>query len=140
MASQMLKDLLKSGFVVKLKSGELRMVMRAGSFTHVLVADNGHTWSYLSRWRDDDLTRKRENTSHINPTSGETVPGFNDDIVEIYGLVQGVRNYCDILKISTKNRPVIWRKTPPRKMTLEEVEEELGYSIELVTQRESFEL
>lgn len=139
MANQMLKDLLKSGFVVKLKSGELRMVMRAGSFTHVLVADNGHTWSYLSRWEDSDLTRKRGNTSHINPGSGETVPGPTEDIVEIYGLVQGVRNYCNILKISTKDRPCIWRKNPPRKMTLEEVEEELGYPIELVTQRDSFE-
>ena len=133
MENQMLKDLIKSGFVVKLKSGELRMVMRAGSFTHVLVADNGHTWSYLSRWRDDDLTRKRENTSHINPGSGETVPGYNDDIVEIYGLVQGVRNYDKILKISTEDRPIVWRRNPPRKMTLEEVERELGFPIELVS-------
>lgn len=38
---------LKSGYVVKLRDGSFRMVIRAGNFTKILVSREGD-WNYLN--------------------------------------------------------------------------------------------
>lgn len=132
MKPSMTKDMLKSGYIVQLKSGELRMVLRAGSFTHVLVSEDG-SWTYLSRWNDDLTRNLRSCLDQRYNGSGETVPGAHNDIVKVYGLVQGVKNYHNVLKITTEGRELLWDRNPRRRMTLEEIERVLGYPVEIVT-------
>ena len=127
-------DDLKSGMVVELKSGRLMMVTRVGSFTKILIDENG-AWSYLSRW-GSDLKRKsvysdcRPSTSHCGY---ETILPRSEDIVRVYGLVEGTENYWSSLGISTKGRKVLWTRVVPKRMTLEEIEKSLGFPVEIVS-------
>ena len=53
------------------------------------------------------------------------------DVTEVYG-------YADLWKyscvVSTEHRPLLWkRENPAKKMTVEEIEKELGYKVEIVS-------
>ena len=127
-------DDLKSGMVVELKSGRLMMVTRVGSFTKVLVDGTG-AWSYLSRW-GDDLKRKSvysERGTLTHRPGYETILPSGEDIVRVYGLVEGTENYWNCLSVSTKGRRVLWTRIVPKKMTLEDIERSLGFPVEIVT-------
>lgn len=120
---------LKSGFLVKLKNGELRMVARAENFSKILVNEAGE-WCYLSsHWRYD-LTRYTQ----YKQANYEIVPGKSQDIVEVYGLVQGTKNYRETFEFSTEHRPLLWEKTPPKKMTIAEISKALGFRVEIVAE------
>lgn len=122
---------LKSGYVVKLRNGELRMVVRAGRFTKVLVSPIGG-WAYLSSNWGDDLKR----VDLYRHNHHESVPSKSQDIMEVYGLVQSTEHYGEALICSTAYRPLLWTRTPAVKMTLEEICEKLGYEVELVPEAE----
>lgn len=119
---------LKSGYIVKRRSGELRMVMRAGQFTKILVGAAGK-WCYLS---DYDANLKRKHGS--NCSTEQLRHEREKDIVEVYGLQQGVRNYGETLALSTENRQLLWKRQEARRMTMAEIVKALGYDIEIVTE------
>lgn len=121
-------DDLKSGYIVKRRSGEIRMVMRAGQFTKVLVGADGK-WCYLSDY-DTDLCRKHGKCC----TDEQLRHAKEKDIVEVYGLMEGVRNYGDTLALSTANRSLIWKRREAVKMTVSEISRRLGFEIEIVAE------
>lgn len=122
------RDELKSGFVVKLRNGEYRMVMRVGQFTKVLINPSNNEWEYLNTW-DDNLKRAYVTNWPYKSTAQSDPPS---DIVEVYGLVQGTTAYGMALTCHTYNRKMLWKRSEPKKMTLEEISEKLGYEIEIV--------
>lgn len=130
-------DDLKSGFVVELKSGKLKLVLRVGKFTKILMGADGK-WTYLSRW-SSDLKRRHVSSDHdpfgFSGYRNETIPSMGEDIVRVYGLVEGTDNYEYANQISTKGRKVIWTRVVPKRMTLEDIEQALGFPVELVTSR-----
>lgn len=99
-----LKDLLKSGYVVKLNNGTFRMFMTAGTFSNILVAEDG-TWTDICHW-DDELRKK---VSTFNYDRGGPVPLVEEDIVEIWGYMKSPVDYRNILKISPYGRRLVWR-------------------------------
>ena len=119
---------LKSGYIVKRRSGELRMVMRAGQFTKILVGAGG-AWCYLSDY-DAGLKRKHGQCC----TDEQLKHARTKDIVEVYGLLEGVRNYGETLALSTENRKLLWKRQEARKMTVSEIAKALGYEIEIVAE------
>lgn len=109
---------IKTGYVVKMANGDLMMCMPF----------------------DQDRGRKvfvNERGNCVSPPycagldmTGD-VPSRNF-IVEVYGLSE---NGHTTLKISTDGRPLLYsilQKIPPKKMTIREIEDKLGYEIEIV--------
>lgn len=131
-----MKD-IHSGYVVKFRNGKLALCTRVGEkFTKIfacvddesqmLGAKEEATFVYASRYK---LNAYYKYNPYVN--CYENHPDF--DIVAVYGLIEGVRNYLnvgDTGPIPIKNRPVLWEET--KKMTLKEVEEALGYKVEIV--------
>lgn len=110
---------LKVGYVVKFRRGDLRMIMPASLGKLVAIASDG-TNGDISKYRDD-LTHRY----------GEKATDFADfDIMEVYGLS------CwdhEAYMISTSSRELLWKREEAKKMTVEEIEKELGYKIEIVS-------
>lgn len=109
------KDDLKVGYVVKLRNGELRMVLpyrRGLAFTDI----DGH-WLNPNTDLNDDLT------------AGATTD--NLDVMEVYGLSAFGSTAC---RISTFGRELLWKREekPAKKMTVAEIEKALGYKVEVV--------
>ena len=125
------KDDLHSGYVVELRNGELRMVLRAGRFTKILARPDGN-WNYLNSCWGDDL-RYRE----YKPNDRVPIPrNFPDlDVVRVYGLVNSVEHYCFARCINTNHRPLLWERVEAEKLTLAEVCERLGYPVEIVAEK-----
>lgn len=122
------KNDIHSGYVVRLRSGELRMAVRVGTFTKILVAVDG-SWNYLSEWGEDLTVNPGLKISHIEK---HIEPG-EDDIAEVYGFVEGTQNYREAASISTDNRSIIWQRPKPRKVTIAEICKMFGCeSIEIV--------
>ena len=119
------KDDLKTGMIVTFRNGTRCLVMRDISYplrvhhegcTNFLIGlDDSETWTYFDNYRDD-LTNMFSKTF---------------DVVK----VERVEYPLDILhreKCELHEAIVVWERIEPKKMTLAEIEEELGYSIELV--------
>lgn len=128
MENKFTKSDLKTGYVVKLRNGELRMVMRVGNFSKILISQFGE-YNYLGTCWDNNLERRRyvQDNGYYRCLRDES-----QDIVEVWGLVRGTANYSNVLMCSTEGRDRLWTRFPPVKMTLAEVIEKLGYEIEIV--------
>lgn len=130
--NKMTRDDLKSGYVVQLRNGEVRMVIRAGNFTKILVSPDG-SWSYLnSGWNDDLKATVYVHTSHHESGHQKTY----SDIMAVYGLITGAQYYGGALNISTDCRPLLWQRNPTKKMTMKEICTALGYEVEIVSDKE----
>ena len=104
-STKSLKGDLHTGFVVKTRNGELYAVVRTGAFAKVLC-NYDHSMrinQYLS-----NLLAKPE------------VLSADLDVMEIYGLVRGSANPYEALRISTRNRPLLWVRREPTE-TKEEI-------------------
>lgn len=133
-----MKD-VHSGYVVKFRNGKLALCMRVGAkFTKIfacvdeesskLGAIESQTFVYASRYVGYRCMR-------YDVCKNMFVGHHDFDIVEVYGLIEGVRNYLnvgDTGPISIKNRPLLWEEEVPKKMTLEEIEKKLGHKVEIV--------
>lgn len=106
---------IKSGYVVKLRNGKFFMCMiyKQEKFSKLFVSKNG--FPYIVR-------------SYIGLKS---CTDKNDDIVEVYGLSRN-QYYC--LEVSPNYRPLLYKEEKPKKMTISEIEEKLGYKIEVVSE------
>lgn len=125
------KDDLQMGYIVRLRNGEFRAVHPAGKTgTFILI---GHDkWDYLNCW-DHHLYSIRQRFAKGCPVSAETASRAKGmDIVAVYGYVYGTENYLGAGYIDSDHRPLLWAREEPKKMTLAEVCEKLGYPIELV--------
>lgn len=137
-----MKD-IHSGYVVKFRNGKLALCMRVGEkFTKIfaIIPDTinslslcwdvreGEDFFYSSRYKGHayytyDVVRKV-------PTNDPTY-----DIVEVYGLVEGVNNYPLVGTVSTICRPLLWEENVVE-MTLEDIEKKLGYKVKIVSKQE----
>ena len=118
---------LKPCYLVKTRDGRYWMVFLVDKGTMILT--NGvDRWEYLSSW---DMGLSHSKSSYD--------PNFHElDIMEVYGQVAGTGNYTCCGYISPDNRPLLWSREPERvEMTLEEIEEKLGYKIKVVSEKES---
>lgn len=128
---KMTRDDLRSGYLVKLRNGEFRLVARAGGFTKILVGESGQWW-YLSEYADD-LTRRTSGAFSM-----ASLQACKDlDIVEVYGLLKGTDMYGEALRAvdTTKHRDLLWKRKNPVKMTMEELCKTLGFEVEIVTSK-----
>lgn len=126
------KNSLKMGYVVKFRNGEFKMVMPAGKDgTLILAGSPSEPWFYLSSW-DDEFNAKssRFYGGEMLITREEYTRGH--DIVAVYGYVRGsmAYSYCGVL--SEENRELLWERKIPKRMTVEEISNILGYEVEIV--------
>ena len=103
---------LKVGYVVKLRSGELRMNMPVYSGFFCLVNQQGTSLASY----DDNLKNTVDD-------------GW--DVMEVYGY--SISAYS-ARKISTDDRKLLWKREEAKKMTVSEIEKELGYKVEVVAE------
>ena len=121
------KDDLKTGMIVTFRNGTRCLVMRDISYplrvnadgcTNFFIGlDDSETWTYFDNY-GDDLTNIFSKTF---------------DIVK----VERVEYPIDILhreKWERHEAIVVWERIEPKKMTLAEIEKELGYPVEVVKQ------
>lgn len=105
----MTKSKLKSGMIVKTREGDILLVVEIkGSLT--LVARN--EWNPTTNYCDD---LKHEDYDDL-------------DIMEVYDTEP--RSFASMTNLSDK-KP-IWVRKPKKKMTVSQIEKELGYEIEIV--------
>lgn len=110
----MRKEDLKVGYVVKIRCGELYMVMPIDKPREIILARyNG--WGNLANY-NDDLTHQAKQKF---------------DIVKVYGLTS---YETEPLEFELKNRPLLWERKETKKMTIAEIEDILGYKIEIVSE------
>lgn len=96
---------------------EPHMVMCDSENCMALVNDKHH-WIALHMF-DDDLC-------FASPLTGKLEP-----ITEVYGYSKW---HYNALELSTRTRKLLWkREDPVKKMTVEEIEKELGYKVEIVS-------
>ncbi len=122
MTQKLKKDDIRSGYLVKLRDNSFRMVIRAGSFTKILIAEDG-SWNYLGSGWDSEL--KASNTyknCHLEGILHEPV----HDIVAVYGLIRGTEHYNKALCFSPEHRELLWKRPEPVCMTLQQICEHLG--------------
>lgn len=111
-----IKD-IKSGYIVKFRNGELMMALRAGHFEKILCGKEGD-WILMSRY-----------------SSTFKHPILKDrDIMEVYGLIEE-GYYEDAGCLDTDHRPLLWKRSEPVKMTVEEINKKLGYEVEIVASK-----
>lgn len=118
------KSDFKPGYVVQFRNKQVRMVLPVGSKETLTLIDEKGNWSYLSYW-DDGLNKKKD------PVDPRPM-----DIVAVYGFVQGMVNYDKAGRLSFEGRPLLWKRTEAKKMTVAEINAALGYEVEIVAEKE----
>lgn len=105
----MKKSDLKSGMVVKTREDEILLVVEVKG-VRTLIGRNA--WNPMRRY-DDDL--KHDNYEEL-------------DIMEVYDPEPSA--FASMVNLS--NKKPIWVRRKKQKMTVREIEKELGYEIEIV--------
>lgn len=122
------RDDLKPGHIIKLRNGKYYSIQMAGNETRI-ATDGVSDWKYLTQGWNMYL----DSTTH----GGRTYPAITydktKDIMAVYGHVQGTENYAQCGYISPDHRPRLWYRQEAKKMTVEEIEKELGYKVEIVS-------
>ena len=135
-----MKD-IHSGYVVKFRNGKFALCMRVGrNFTKIFAcvdsesqkigAIEENTFVYASNYRECNCYFS------WNRVSNRPFHKTDFDIVAVYGLIEGTRNYLFIIDANTvgslSNRPLLWEEEV-KEMTLEEIEAKLGHRVKVVT-------
>lgn len=127
------RDDLKVGYVVELRNGEFRMVMPAGKEGTLILAGNAkHDWDYLSRW-DYNLNASSKKFECGFPGITAIQYGKQFDIVAVYGLITNTKYYNLCGDLGPDHRPILWGRVERKKMTVAEIEEKLGYPVEIIS-------
>lgn len=125
-----MKD-IHSGYVVKFRKDFYGLCMRADSdFKKIFIAAPSISHMLPSIENGTFIYAKNYNGSrYYHSIDGVENPDF--DIVAVYGLVEGEKNYSYISTIGVDHRPLLWEETAV-KMTLEEIEKKLGHKVEII--------
>ena len=124
-------DDIKSGFVVELRNGERLLATRAGgnNFTKIIVNPASGQWHYLSNWSDELCCQSR-----ITCALGQRRDSSRD-IMKVYGLINATAYYGSVFDANCiKPRMLLWERKDLVKMTLKQIEEKLGFDIQLVSE------
>ena len=107
---------IKSGYVVRLRNGQLFMCMRYNDEYYFKV--------FFSK----EKSCIADVAKCYNGLKSKSHKNF--DIVEVYGLTN---ISCRCMDVSTDGRKLLYQEEKPKKMTISEIEEKLGYKIEIVS-------
>ena len=118
------KSDIKPGYVVQLRNDKFRMAIPVGEKGALVLTDETGDWAYLNSW-DDNFNKKAD---PIDPR------GL--DIVAVYGLVRGTKNYDKAGRLMHDGRPTLWKRDETKKMTVSEISKALGYEVEIVAEKE----
>lgn len=110
MENKFTKEDIKVGYMVEIESEGHRGLFITTIYKEKGVFTDGNTWYKWSEF-DEDLCSK-----HAKITK---VYSWPDCIVELW-------------YNNTNNRPVLWERPLAKKMTKKEIEEILGYEIEII--------
>ena len=110
----MTKSDLKSGYVIRNRYGDEYMVLP--------VNDGSLAFVRLGSW---DPVAEYNN----NLTSRAGCIGL--DVMEVYGFASTVLMALDPDPVLS-GRPLLWKRSEPKKMTMEEICQALGYDVEIV--------
>lgn len=107
----MTKKNLKDGYVVEILNDEGETIL-CGIYHN----------------KDDELAISGEHTWYPVKRLDDSLEYRGDKIMKIYGRSNNKASY----KVSAEGRGLIWERVEPRKMTVAEIEEALGYPVEVV--------
>lgn len=107
----MTKKNLKDGYVVEILNDEGETIL-CGIYHN----------------KDDELAISGEHTWYPVKRLDDSLEYGGDKIMKIYGRSNNKASY----KVSAEGRGLIWERVEPRKMTVAEIEEALGYPVEVV--------
>lgn len=125
------KSSLKIGHVVKLRNGEFRMVFPVGKErTLILAGGPSDQWHYLSSWDEEFNAIPQIFYPIYSDRFVEEAKEF--DIVAVYGFVRGSYCYSRCGDLSADNRDILWERKEPKRMTVKEISNILGYEVEIV--------
>lgn len=127
------RDDLSVGHVVQMRNGEYGMVFPAGAKGTLIVIFKNRDWEYLSHWTTDLRSRDTFVAMNFCGTNIER-RAEEKDIVAVYGHIQPTCFYANCGDLSKDNRPVLWTRVDPKKMTVSEISEALGYPVEVVAE------
>ena len=116
-------EALKSGYVVELRNGSRYIVTRVGQSKFSKVLANKNSALSVNSY-DKKLHYTNEFLKHLSIKSDDF------DIVRIWGLSDDPLQAFCISEIDT--RPLLWERPPVKKMTISDIEDILGYSVEIV--------
>lgn len=110
----MTKADLKPGYVIRNQYGDEYMVLpvKDGSLAFV----RSGSWDPVAHY-NNDLTNRAGSTGL--------------DVMEVYGFASTVLMALD-LDPGLSGRPLLWKRSEPKKMTMEEICQALGYDVEIV--------
>lgn len=126
------RDDIKAGHVLLLRKGETRIVLPAGKKGTLIAVGPTHEWDYISHWTTDLRARVYVLDGDWPKLVKDPDAARENDIVAVYGWVTNPSNYDDVCRVSKRNRPVLWERVEPKKMTVSEIAEALGYPVEIV--------
>lgn len=105
---------LKVGYLVEDRAGNLKMVMATTKDLELIYEDHMTHGSF--NMINDDLTSK-------------TKEEF--DIMKVWGFASFAMY---TLHFNTENRELLWERKEKKKMTVAEIEKELGYEVEIISE------
>lgn len=108
----MTKSDLKPFYLVELRNGFKYIVAQSEKYEMTLARYGA--WHDLSQYNED-----------LCDCNGDS----SWDIVAVYGRT---RYACDSLSVITCDRKLLWKRKEPKKMTLKQIQEALGYKVEIV--------
>lgn len=118
------KSDIRSGYLIELTNGERFILFRYDQerFRKVFVNFITNTTIEFDDYDYDFDYGDSDNRSY--------------NIEKVYGLPDKPQHYKNLLEVyNIENRPLLWTRKP-KEMTLEEIEDELGYKIRIVSKKE----
>lgn len=134
MNTKFTRDDLRVGYVIEMRNGEFGMIFPAGKKETLIAIFQDRRWEYLSHWSND--LRSRDGFAIGYPSQRQFEQAAEKDIVAVYGLINTTCLYGGVGDLSNANRPVLWRRVRPKKMTLSEISDALGYPVEVIEEDE----
>ena len=110
----MKRNELEVGYLIEFRNGERKIVMPCDDPDYPIVLTNQYgEWSYLGVYTDSLLSTIAKKF----------------DIVKVFGFSKLT---SQALSFNTNHRELIWERKEKRKMTVAEIENILGYEVEIV--------
>lgn len=133
-----MKD-IHSGYVVEFRDRTYALVMRVGTkFTKVFTKTHRRAETNDPKEGVDFFYTSTFKGNHhyaYNPVHNRTEHDPDHDVVAVYGLVEGVKNYLEVGNYCIAYRPLLWKEDVVE-MTLEDIEKRLGFKVKIVNKEE----
>lgn len=109
----MTKSELKPGYIVRLRNGNIFMVMPLDKYDAIIGTEGYNGWDYLKNWCQDLMHGKYRNL----------------DIMEVYGYS---KLNSSALIFKKEDRELLWKRSEKKQYTYAQLREILGEEFEVV--------